>query len=182
MKYARRQVVKIGKRYKVTRVGYLAPFAVPIKSKLKTTVSRYPMVRSFSPLASAFWHSGQRYSYSEWLSESTSLCTIRANRRRVTLLQRAQVTNGSEMAVRRVPRTSSCIADTYLSMAFKGHKDHKSHKLLRPKTIFDYGMTARKMQGQQRAASGKNPLRSGVSVCYYVSILFTVTHNGVMLM
>lgn len=77
------------------------------------------ILRSFSPLASAFWHSGQRYSNSDLVSESTSLWIIRAYRKRVALLHLAQVTYVSEMAVSRVPRTSSCMSDTCLSFMFQ---------------------------------------------------------------
>src|SRR5947209_6501892 len=79
----------------------------------------YDNGRSFSPSARAFWHSGQRYSNSEWLSESTSLWIIRAYRKRVALLHLEQMTYVSETAVRRVPSTSSCMADTCLSFLFQ---------------------------------------------------------------
>jgi hypothetical protein len=81
--------------------------------------------RSFSPSASAFWHSRQRYSNSELLSESTSLWITRAYRRRVALPQLAQLTYVSEMAVLRVPRTSSCMADTDLSLYVLNKLDAK---------------------------------------------------------
>src|SRR5258708_34361316 len=58
------------------------------------------IVRSFSPLASAFGHSRQRYSYSEFVSESPSLWMIRASRKRVALLHLAHLPSVSELSVR----------------------------------------------------------------------------------
>src|SRR6266571_466120 len=78
----------------------------------------YTIGRPFSPSASACCHSGQRYSNSEWLSESTSHWIMRAVRKGVALLHLAQLTYVSEMAVRRVPRTSSCMTDTCLSFLY----------------------------------------------------------------
>src|SRR6266516_3116245 len=94
----------------------LLPFAMTV---CQLDVQGQLIVRSFSPLASAFWHSGQRYSNSEWLSVSTSLWIIRASRKRVALLHLAQLMYVSEMAVSRVPRTSSCMTDTCLSFLFQ---------------------------------------------------------------
>ena len=121
------------------------------------------IVRSFSPLASAFWHSGHRYSNSDLVSESTSLWIIRAYRKRVALLHLAQVTYVSEMAVSRVPRTSSCMTGPCLSFLFQESRTmvkawhlptrtptglHTLNEVSRvPKwNLYDYGMRAIKMQ------------------------------------
>ena len=108
------------KKAKGTKYKTVLPFAFCCYSMCRDA-GGYASGRSFSPLARAFWHSGQRYSNSELLSESTSLWIIRAYRNRVALLHLAQLTYVSEMAVRRVPRTSSCMADTYLSTLLWGY-------------------------------------------------------------
>jgi hypothetical protein len=91
----------------------------------------------------------------------------------VALLHLAQLTYVSEMAVRRVPRTSSCMADTCLSLGFNKSKQHAKPELFTgsvgwmafkptrfplrrqqsapaspPTTRIDYGTPSPKLQGR----------------------------------
>src|SRR5450759_1705591 len=102
---------------------------------------------------------------------------IRASRKRVALLQRAQLTYVSVMAARRVPRTSSCMSDTCLSLCFSSFKqltvipevaclrqtegeiDNTQQALYYGLVLIDYGTPEAKLQVS---------LTCSLTMCYYI--------------